>query len=320
MLQVSLAHPWRVFWELRPKWKEFRRTRLATMYQIEEPFVVLADHILGLRGLALILYGALPANLAVLGALKVVEPTAKTEGWPILGLLALPVVVTSLLIRHRQKEWYVSVAFLNIRSVVTTILILACSISIYAAAQMARGTWQLSPLRPILNPHSFEVLRESILFGVLSLMVSSTLFMTLLSKGGDLPGLPSSKALATFATIRQELKTVQRDRIWAVCPEGEKTGLEGSVESLVEALEDRGKIGLPSFARASLEPLAAAVKDLDMIVKAIGERQDLDFRLLVWKVYFAPAEELTDGERDDREAQAECFNSLQSLRWSRWGS
>jgi hypothetical protein len=288
------------------------------MHQTEEPFVVLADHILGLRGLALIFYGALPANLAVIGALKL-EPKDTAPSWPILGLLVLPVVITSLLIRNRQKEWYVSAAFLNVRCVLTTLLILVCSIAIYDAAQMARGSFTWSALWPLWTVQSSIALRESILFGVLSLMVSSTLFMTLLTKGGELPGLPSSQALTALAAIRQGLRTVQKDPIWRECPAGEMSDIAKTVESLVKELDGRGTLGLASFARDSLEPLAAAVKDLEKVVEELGDLPDV-LRLPSWKVYFAPKEELTKPEKDERQAAARRFNSLQCLFWTRWGS
>jgi len=294
-----------------------RKTRLTTIYGANEPLVVLADHLLGLRGWALILYGALPANLAVIGALKL-DPGIEAPGWPILGLLALPVVITSLLIRNRQREWYVSSAFLNARSVLITILILLCSMAIYGAAQLAKGTFVWVGAPPFWTPQFALVLRESILFGVASLVVSSTLFMVLLTKGADLPGLPSSKTVETLAVIRQELRIVMTNTIWTRCPEKQEDTFKNSINKLTEELEYRHNLNLPSFARLSLDPLAFAIDDLAKVTNEIEEIESGDLRMPIWKVYFALDEELTPSEKEERQRWSERRNSLQSLKKTRW--
>lgn len=82
--------------------------------------VATVDLYVGLRSWGLILYGALPASLAMLGFLDVKIGKVDDLFPFLLPASALPVLLTFLLIRARQKEWYLTTDHLNLRSAITT--------------------------------------------------------------------------------------------------------------------------------------------------------------------------------------------------------
>jgi len=291
--------------------------RWSTIAGMSDAPAVLADHLFGFRGWALVLYGALPANLAVIGALRV-DSAFNAPTWPMVGLLALPIFVTYLLIRTRQREWYVSAAFLRIRSLVVTLTILACSVAIYDAAQLAKNRFKWSPERPWWTPESSLALRESLLFSVASLVVSSTLFMTLLTKATDLPGLPSVATVTTLSRLRNGLRTVKLHSIWDRCPDKATTGLEITLKELRDALASRATLDLPSFAISSLDSLAPLVADLSAAVEEIMAFDPGPNRQPIWNRYFAPEATLSKAELAERQHQAKRAASIQALHATSW--
>lgn len=292
--------------------------RWSTMAGINDPPAVLADHLFGFRGWALVLYGALPANLAVIGAVRV-DSALTAPTWPTLALLTLPVFTTYLLIRTRQREWYISAAFLRIRSVIVTLTILVCSVAIYDAAQLAKNRFTWSAERPWWTAESSLALRESLLFSVASLVVSSTLFMTLLTRATDLPGLPSVATVTALSRMRQGLRTVQLHSIWYQCPDQATTGLEATLEELRDALASRATLDLPSFAILSLDSLATLVADLSAAIEEIMAFNPGPNRQSIWNRYFASEDALSKAELSERQHQAKRAASVQAVYATTWG-
>src|SRR5438552_16300139 len=95
---------------------------LSKVNKIIDPRLELLDQLLGLRSWGLILYGALPASLSLLGILDV-KVGSLDKLLPILLVSLLPLSLTFLLIRARQRDWYLTTDYLNLRSSITTFLI-----------------------------------------------------------------------------------------------------------------------------------------------------------------------------------------------------
>ena len=163
------------------------------------------DNIICLRAWGFILYGALPANLALLGVLKIEIGT----GSKLLLLPAsiLPIVITFLLIRSRHRDWYLTANYLNLRSAVSTLIVLVLAATICRISVSIRD-----------NSNFADFFRkgviESFLLAVVSLVVSSTLFMTVLTKDPKLPGLPSSDFVKLMKRIRSDLRKIKGSAIW----------------------------------------------------------------------------------------------------------
>lgn len=101
---------------------------------------------------------------------------------------------------------------LKTRSAMTTLIIVVRASLISGASGVLHNKYVLT--LNFWNNAGLMAIAESYLFGVSSLVITSTLFMTVLSKGGDLPGLPSVKFVELLGKIRSGLRQVKSSRIW----------------------------------------------------------------------------------------------------------
>ncbi|MFL6275497.1 MAG: hypothetical protein ACJ74G_09815 [Blastocatellia bacterium] len=291
----------------------------AAVKPIRPSKLVRLDRLLGLRGWGLILYGALPANLALIGAIKVeMKPIANLPLF-LAMVVPLPIVMTYLLIRTRQKEWYLTADRLALRSAITTLLIILLASLITGAARLIQGDYVFGWAHLFSKGH-FITLGESFLFGIATLVVSSTLFMTILTKGSDLPGLPSTAFVSALGKVRQGLKHVQEDLIWEVEPadiqalgivEATAKRLEGDIES---ALGEPGQRLAKQSLKLAQADLACFLTALDELkygneIDALGER---------WNICFGHEANLTDWQLARRE-ELGMDSALQRMKGLRLG-
>src|ERR1700752_5346630 len=185
---------------------------LVFFKKLTENTNTLLDLIFGIRGWGLILYGALPANLALLGTLEVKLGKVDDLKYFLIPVSFLPIFATFLLIRNRYKEWYLTTDFLKTRSAITTLIIVVSATLISGASGVLHNKYVLT--LNFWNDAGLMAIAESYLFGVSSLVITSTLFMTVLSKGSDLPGLPSAKFVELLSKIRSGLSQVKASPIW----------------------------------------------------------------------------------------------------------
>ena len=187
----------------------------------ENPWLAL-DYRLGLRGAGLILYGALPASLGALGALKAPEQGALQfgrSGIIFIVLVALiPVSVTFLLTRQRLGSWYLLADDLNLRSLLITAEILVASTLVCIATralskpdiQQAVAEWWALPFWTHAN-----AIGHAILLAVAYLVASSTLFLTVIKEDSGLPLLPKKDVLTNEIELRKQLAfTVAAAKDW----------------------------------------------------------------------------------------------------------
>lgn len=275
--------------------------------------MIFLDKLLGLRAWGLIFYGALPANLALLGMLDVT--VAKLENVPkyfLPAAMILPVFVTFLLIRNRHREWYLTTDYLFIRSLFATLLILYCSSLISCASGIIQGSYHItmgrvsggSPLM-LINIDT-QVLTECLLQGVASLVLTSTLFMGIVVKNTGLPGLPSSNVVERMGKIRERLNRLQRNPIWASpgFPTGEADS--GNPYRIAEELrEDLHKLADQQgnrLAKLSLKRLSLDVDAFMLAAKDIIEDNELpELQEIKWKQYFYGRK---DGKQNDDKTYA----------------
>lgn len=173
------------------------------------------DEFFGLRAWGLILYGALPSNLALLGVLEV--KIGVIQGIvPLFFIIIasiLPIFLIFLLIRDRHKKWYLTRNFLNIRSAITTIMILILATLIAGMSGLIHNRYTIG-IPQSWNWSEWSAITESFLLAVASLVVSTTFFITALTEKTDLPGLPSSEFVKTIAKVRINMKKIKNGDFW----------------------------------------------------------------------------------------------------------
>jgi hypothetical protein len=256
------------------------------------------DLIFGIRAWGLILYGALPASLALLGILEV-KVTNIGNSLPFLVPVSLlPLLITFLLIRSRNKDWYLTTKLLNIRSLIVTGLIVLCATFISGASGIIHGRYSLL-LSEFGSLHHITSIAESFLIGIGSLVLTSTLFLTILTKDSNLPGLPSSDFVKALAEIRGKLKQLQSSSIWH-----SHTGFDGgkliaTAQELEDSLEKITNYPGNNFAKSSLEPVRSGISHFINAVSEIQKGGNDESKRLIWAKHFMQSESLEKHKESD---------------------
>jgi uncharacterized membrane protein len=158
------------------------------------------DKYLGLRVWGLIIYGVLPSNLAFLGVIDVqigdTNPLLLLPaGTPLLALLFM-------LLKTRLRETYLTLDGLVTRSFVQMILIVVVATLICFASQVPK---------PIPIQQKWA---SALLLAIVSLVASSSLFMTAMIKKARLPGLPDPGFVEKINEAKRELILLSRSRVF----------------------------------------------------------------------------------------------------------
>ena len=280
------------------------------------PGIVTLDYLVGLRAWGLLLYGALPATLALLGLLEV-KLTQTPNILLLIPISFLPLFLTFLLVRSKHREWYLTSDFLNFRSALVTVSIISMATLISGLSGVLHDKYHFS-LSVITKAGVVEygyIVAESFLFGAGSLVLTSTLFMTIITKGGDLPGLPGSELVKTIATIRTKLRRVKSAPLWDA-PLGDSRKNEAhELKLLLEEINgSTGMVVQRSFelAKTAVDYYLEAIESIDSVSGENAKREN-------WAPYFAITETLTPAQRSERSANVRAYTALQQLRGLKLG-
>lgn len=289
------------------------------MSQKLDQFLVRSDQMLGLRASALLLYGALPANLALLGVLELKTYPFGGNSYVILIACFLPVLLTFLLIRNRHKDWYLSRENLTSRSLLATGVVIGLASLISGAAGVLRGTYT-----PSLSAMSLHAMTNCLLTGVASLVLTSTLFLTIITKGADVPGLPSTQLVTDLSKIRQDLILIQASlrttRNEGRTPKtGELNELQTRAKSVQQKIEETCANPGSWFAHRSLDPVKYGASCLQDAVGQIVAAQGEEMKIITWQKYFDEEKTLPQALRPHREDVAMQYEAIARLRLLRLG-
>ena len=269
------------------------------------------DRIVGLRAWGLILYGALPSNLALLGALKVEIGRSETLLPFLLPASILPIFLTFMLIRARHGDWYLTIDFLILRSVVTTIMILLLATSICGFSGIIRGKYSLG------IPDSLDectAIAESFLLAIVSLVLSSTLFIAVLTKNSNLPGLPSDDFVKLMTEIRSNTRKIKGSDIWKKYIPLDDNELIKVAEEVKHDIDQAFVCTGNHLAKRSLEPIREDIIELIEVLVEIRDGGSEEARASKWRIYFAHPEVLSSAEKPFRASKKEQVASLERLK------
>jgi len=291
-----------------------------TRSQKLDQFLVRSDQMLGLRASALLLYGALPANLALLGVLELKTYPFGGNSYVILIACFLPVLLTFLLIRNRHKDWYLSRENLTSRSLLATGVVIGLASLISGAAGVLRGTYT-----PSLSAMSLHAMTNCLLTGVASLVLTSTLFLTIITKGADVPGLPSTQLVTDLSKIRQDLiliqaslRTIQyapRNQGWI----GDLNEVQTRAKSVQQKIEETCANPGSWFAHRSLDPVKYGASCLQDAVGQILAAQGEEMKVITWRKYFDDEKTLPEALRPHRDDVAVQYEAIATLRLLKLG-
>lgn len=261
------------------------RKRFGSLISAET--IVFLDLLFGLRGWGLILYGVLPANLALLGVLEVKLISVDKLTRFLVPVVFLPLLTTFLLIRQRHKEWYLTTKLLKTRSFIVTAVIFLLASLITGISGIMQGKYEVSWSYFGTREH-LTTIAESFVIAVGSLVLTSTLFLTILTKESSFPGLPSVDFVKLLSTIRADLKLLQQSPVWLGF-----SGLDGDTATCAQRIEknltELLSYSNPEFVNLSLQPVRAGIHSFVKGIGRIGGAANDASKTIGWNQYFAGA-------------------------------
>ena len=282
--------------------------------------LVLLDNIFCFRAWGLILYGALPSWLALLGVSKgEVKFTAIEYLLPIsIFASILPIAITFLLIRARHRNWYLTTDFLNVRSFISTfvILILAiliCGVSVIIHSEN-NGESNIGILKYFKSKELGKIAPQAFLLAVVSLVLSSTLFITVLTRNISLPGLPSDDFVKFLGKIRINMRKIMGSKVWKDYISLDDNKLTKLAKEIKDDMDQAAVCTGNYLAKKSLEPIREDIINLINILGEIRSSGTNEAQKIKWKSYFAKREDLSSADIHFRLSKKKQVASLERLK------
>ncbi|MCP4581188.1 MAG: hypothetical protein GY839_06185 [candidate division Zixibacteria bacterium] len=241
--------------------------------------LMIIDDLAGLRAWGLILYGALPATFSLLGA-KEVKINVEAPNI-IYALIAspLPIIILYLLIKTKCRAWYLSKRHLYWRSLITAFMILLASTAICLLAGVIKGNFTFSD---VLSTN-YIYLAKSFLLAIVSLVLSSILFMGILIKGSQLPLIPGKKLVDSLSDFKKFKREFGSSSIWNEHNLSETRKQIQAISDILECLENI-IVEAGYFIRLSLNSLK---DELEIVRKYLNDiNGDDDTALSYYEAYF----------------------------------
>jgi hypothetical protein len=282
----------------------------------ESNYLIKLDIIVGLRAWGLILYGALPSNLALVGALEVkIGNIDDLNPFYFIAASILPIFLLFMLIRDRHKEWYLTTDFLNLRSTIVTIIILILATLISGISGIIHNRYIVG-LPQSWSWNEWTAIAESFLLAVTSLVVSSALFMTAIAKESNLPGLPTVEFVKLIEELQRNLRYMKNNKIWETYISIDDNELIDLVKKIeLDLIKANTYIG-NRLAIKSLKPLQ---KDMTNLIRALENVRDGGQG--TWEIYFEQEFRLSADNKKRRTCLfKEEFDSIERLKGLKLGT
>ena len=283
-------------------------------------FLILLDKIFGFRAWGLILYGALPSWLALLGVSKGEVKFTAIEYLLHISIFAsiLPIAIIFLLIRTRHRNWYLTTDFLNVRSFISTfvILILAiliCGVSVIIHSEN-NGENDIEILEYFKSKELRKIAPQAFLLAVVSLVLSSTLFITVLTRNINLPGLPSDDFVKLLAKIRINMRKIMGSKVWKDYISLDDNKLTKLAKEIKNDMDQAAVCTGNYLAKKSLEPIREDIINLINILGEIRSSGTNEAQKIKWKSYFAKREDLSSADIHFRLSKKKQVASLERLK------
>lgn len=286
---------------------------MSVNFELKKSFVKL-DNIFGFRGWGLILYGALPSNLALLGVSEV-KIEKINEFSPFFFILAsiLPIFLIFMLIRERHREWYLTKDLLTIRSGLVTFFILLLSSLISGISGIIHNRYIIG-LPQSLNWNEWTAITESFLMAAVSLVISSALFMTTLTNESNLPGLPTIEFVNFMKELQKDMRHMMRNEIWEKYVNLNDEKFISSVYKIKQNLNQARNYTGNQLAKESLEPIEEDINNLFNVLNEIKGKGSEDSSKIIWGIYFAELNVISHNQRNQRLKNEKKFNSIERLK------
>lgn len=281
------------------------------------------DRLFGFRAWGIYLYGILPANLALIGVLEVKNVKVGESTWPVLICVSIiPLLIVFLFIRNKHREWYLYTRLSNVRSILTTIIVLAAACCICGCAGIIKDKyeWGFPENENLRNWEAWSAMVESFLMGLASLVLTSTFFMAMLVKDMNIPGVPPKEVTEMIRNLRMGLMEMMNVRIW------EKGDLKkhGEVLDIIERVKVSCRAIMNTqgnyFVKKAVEVLENDVDQYKRLVQKFKDGGNDAWREWLWRVCFGQEANLSGEEKVRRAKEEQKLASLNRIRSLRLGN
>lgn len=209
-----------------------------------------------IRGWGLILYSTLPASLAILGVLEInIEAIEFRIEYLFISLI--PVIVLYLLILKRYHSWFIERRHLHIRTSITLAIIISLTTALCGLSLVVKDNYSF-----ILGKNGLEGLILSFLMAISSLVISSALFMIILTKETDLPGLPNVKIIDLIGEIKLKIKSIQNEINAEPLTEDNLENVIATIEPLSKNILSNGQLNYCLSIRYELDSFQIELDNL----------------------------------------------------------
>lgn len=260
----------------------------------------------------LIFYGVIPSILVLLGSLEEkIDLVNEQFIFIYIAASILLIFFIFILIRKRYREWYLNTDSIGRFSASTTIIILILAMLVIGTSGIVHNRYSIG------IPHSWswndwKAIIESFLLAV-SLVISSTFFMTILTKERDLPGLPSIEFVKLMAKLRNNMMNMKSNKIWVeyIYLDDE---LINSAEKNKNYLNQAIICTENHPVKKSLETVYVDMTNLVKILDEIRYSGNEVSKQIIWNIYFADIRTLSEDEKRRRSYNEEKFASIERLK------
>lgn len=263
------------------------------------------DTLIGLRACGVYLYGVLPATLFLLGNLEIKDIKIDLSSkWYYLVISSLiPLTALYVLIRKKHENWYLSLEHLNLRAAIVTTVLLMSSWTICGVSGLLNGKYYLVERLEDINS---GMMVEPFLFAIVSLAISSTLFMSIITEDSELPGLPTKQFIDKSCEIRKNLIILNRNDIWKKYDKQKIMECKKTIDSILSLIEDAFSTHSNNFGKIHLKQIQQHLKKVRLAFEDETESE--------WKVLLDEDELLTAIERNSRVKRQDEIQSIKELK------
>lgn len=248
------------------------------------------DYIFGLRLITIILYGTLPSTLAILDVVNVKINITNQNLFFLIIIALIPSSILFLLIKNKLDKYYLMKDYSLCRAIFITLAIFVMSMLVVGLSRTINGYYRIVGLREL----ELQPLGESFILAIGSMVLTSTLFWTFLTKGDlELPGLPKKDFMSSIIKTREQLSKISKNGIFKTVKVEEEVYRE--LESLVEQSKKNIKnIKKTYLARSMFKQLITDLNGLETSIYPV--KQDSPNS---WNRYFSEKNHEGINEKDE---------------------
>ena len=227
-----------------------------------------------------------------------------------------------MLIRARHRDWYLTSDFINLRSAVSTLVILIlatliCAFSIIVHKE-GKSDNSVESIIGIFEHFKWEELKiiapQAFLLAVVSLVISSTLFITVLTKKVNLPGLPSVELVELIDKIRNNMRKIMGSKVWEEYISVDDGKLINMAVEVKNDIDQAAVCTGSYFVKKSLELIRIDIVNLKDILEEVRSGGNKEAKETKWNLYLAKPEDLFKANELFRPSKRDQIASLDRLK------